>query len=214
MEHKLFHSKFKHLVERSSLLDIIKESPSGENPHRVAAMELIFDKAIDDCRERVFARVDKPPPTDPTVQPNSSEKEVSLLSAATQSTAVKPSSKNKQSKPTAVQSVQAQDTPSVQPPQSSETQPEVKNPDFFELMHPWGRSKASTAPDRVPAVGLASPVPPTTQTVGGFQSSNSGFGNISRGFPGVHHAPQNTVPSMFGRPSVSPNAGGLSAWGW
>ena len=126
MEHELFHSKFKHLVERSSLLDIIEDSPSGENPHRAAAMELIFDKAIDDCRERVFARVDKSPPADSTVQPNSSGKETPLLSAAAQPTGVKPSAANKKSKPTTVQSVQTQDSPNVKPSQPSRIQPEVK----------------------------------------------------------------------------------------
>ena len=172
MEHKLFHSKFKHLVKRSSLLDIIEESPSGENPHRVAAIELIIDKVIDDCRERVFAREDKPPPTDPMVQPNSSEKEMILLSAATQSTTVKPSSKKKESKPTIVQSVQTQGTPNVQPSQPSEIQPEVKNFDFFGLAaKSMARSKAGTVRDYVPTVG-PSPAPLTTQTTGGFQNSN------------------------------------------
>ena len=52
MEHELFHSKFKSLVGRSSLLDIIRDSHLGENPHRGVAMGLIFDKAIDDCQER------------------------------------------------------------------------------------------------------------------------------------------------------------------
>ena len=218
MEHKLFHSKFKHLVERSFLLDIIEESPSGENPHRVAAMELIFDKAIDDCRERVFTQMDKPPPTDPTVQPNSSEKEISLLSAATQSTTAKPSSKNKKSKPTTVQSVQTQDTPSVQPSQPSEIQPKVKDSDFCGLAahaQAWAHSVASTVPDRVPTVG-PSPTPPTTQTTGGFQSSNSRFGsrvNVSHIFSGAYYEPHNTVPISLGRPPVSQNAGGSSARG-
>ena len=72
----------------SSFLDIIEDPPSSESPHRAAAMELIFDKAIDDSRERVFAWVDKSPPVDPTAQPNSSGKETPLFSASTRSTVV------------------------------------------------------------------------------------------------------------------------------
>ena len=150
-------------------------------------MELIFDKAIDDCRERVFARVDEPPPTDPTVQPNSGEKEMPLLSAATQSTTVKPSSKKKESKLTIAQSVQTQDTPSVQPPQPLEIQPEVKNLDFHGLAaaKSMARSKASTVPDRVPTVGLHQLHPQTKRRAalrlilgvenktGGFSSAHS-----------------------------------------
>ena len=49
MEHKLFYFKFKLLIRCSSLLEIIRDSPLGENPHRMVAMELIFDRTIDDC---------------------------------------------------------------------------------------------------------------------------------------------------------------------
>lgn len=55
MQHKLFYSKFKPSVERSSLLEIIGESPLGENPHRAVVMELIFERTIDDCQERMLA---------------------------------------------------------------------------------------------------------------------------------------------------------------
>ena len=37
------------------LLEIIGNSFSGENPHRAAAMELIFERSIQEHRERVVA---------------------------------------------------------------------------------------------------------------------------------------------------------------
>ena len=194
MENELFRSKFKHLVERSSLLDMIKDSPSGENPHRAAAMELIFDQAIDDCRERVFAVVEKSSPADPTVQPNSS----CWLSTTTQSTAVQPSSTKIRSKPTTVQSVQTQDSqtkqdiPNVQPSQPSEIQPKVKKISST-------RRKISNLPDRAPTTepknssfGGPPPAPPTAQTTGLFRSTNT-----SDGFSGANSVPKNTYPTIL-----------------
>ena len=55
MQHKLFHSKFRPSVEDSSLLEIIRSSSSGENPHRAASMELVFEKSIREHRERINA---------------------------------------------------------------------------------------------------------------------------------------------------------------
>jgi len=52
MQHKLFNSKFKPSVGRTPLLDIIGDSPLGENPHRAVAMGLIFERSVHDCRER------------------------------------------------------------------------------------------------------------------------------------------------------------------
>lgn len=155
MEHELFHSELKHLVERSSLLDIIKDSPSGENPHRVAAMELIFDKIIDDYRERVFSRVDKSPPADPTVQVNSNVGTTPSVFPDTQPTAVNLPFPIRKSKPSLVQPVKTQDlqakqdTPNAQSTQPMNIQPEVKRVPW-SFMQPTTSRNASNVPDREP----------------------------------------------------------------
>jgi len=101
MEHSLFHSKFKSSVERSSLLDIIGDSPLGENPHREVAMELIFYRTIDGCRKRMLAQK-KSGQADPVVQPSSREKLPSTLTAATIPTTTHFSSPGKRSKAAAL----------------------------------------------------------------------------------------------------------------
>lgn len=72
MQHKLFYSKLRPLVEGHSLLEIIRSSSSGENPHRSAAMELIFERSIQEHRERAVAKVKKlktePSPAEPAVR--------------------------------------------------------------------------------------------------------------------------------------------------
>lgn len=71
MEHKLFYSKLKSSVEGSALLEIIGSSSSGEDPHRAASMELIFERSIREHKERIVigAKESKtqPPPADPPV---------------------------------------------------------------------------------------------------------------------------------------------------
>ena len=71
MQHKLFYSKLRPSVKGSSLLEIIRSSSSGENPHRAAAMELIFERSIRERREGIAAAekesMTQPPPTNPPV---------------------------------------------------------------------------------------------------------------------------------------------------
>ena len=55
MEHELFQSKLKPLVDRALISDAIESSCSGEHPHRAAAIELILERSIQDRRERVLA---------------------------------------------------------------------------------------------------------------------------------------------------------------
>ena len=55
MEHELFQSKLKPLVDRALISDAIESSSSGEHPHRAAAIELILERSIRDRRERVLA---------------------------------------------------------------------------------------------------------------------------------------------------------------
>lgn len=58
MEHELFQSKLKPLVDRALLSDMIESSSSGEHPHRTAAVELILERSIQERRERMSAKVE------------------------------------------------------------------------------------------------------------------------------------------------------------
>ena len=60
MQHQLFHSKLKQSVEDSSLLEMIETSSSGENPHRAATMEMIFERSIQEHRERAALSAKEP----------------------------------------------------------------------------------------------------------------------------------------------------------
>ena len=145
MQHKLFYSKFKSSVGRSSFLDIIRDSPSGENPHHMIPMGLIFDRTIDDCQERMLAQARKLSQADPVVQPDGRGEATSTLTTvarpaqpqplppttqpaqpqplppATQPPTMQPVPQATRSKPTAVQQVQTQplrtepDLPKIQP---------------------------------------------------------------------------------------------------
>ena len=90
MERELFYSKFKSSVGRRPLLDIIGDSPMGENPHRAVAMGLIFERTIHDCRERTLVQTNKSLQADHTVQPNNRREAMSALTAATQPTTTQP----------------------------------------------------------------------------------------------------------------------------
>ena len=71
MQHELFYSKLRPFVEDSSLPEAILNSSSGKNPHRAAALEMIFERSIQEYRERVVASAKEPktqnPPTKPAV---------------------------------------------------------------------------------------------------------------------------------------------------
>lgn len=60
MQHKLLYSKLRPSVKGSSLHEVIGGSFSGENPHRAAAMELIFERTIQERREGVAAGAAEP----------------------------------------------------------------------------------------------------------------------------------------------------------
>ena len=57
MEHELFQSKLKPSVEGALVPEIIRDSSSGLDSHRTAAMELFFESSIQGRRERMFAKV-------------------------------------------------------------------------------------------------------------------------------------------------------------
>ena len=74
MEHELFRSRFKPLVENGLLSDIIESSSTGEHPHRVAVMELILEKSVQRRRKGVLPKVrDNPQPDSTSPSKESSE---------------------------------------------------------------------------------------------------------------------------------------------
>ena len=72
MEHELFQSELKPSVDDDLLSKIIRSSSSGENPHRAAAMESIFERSVLERRERVAARVRESLRSEPTPEPKRS----------------------------------------------------------------------------------------------------------------------------------------------
>jgi len=191
MQHKLFYSKLKSSVSRSSLSDAIRDSPLGENPHRRVAMELVFDKTIDDCRERMLARAKKSSQADPAEQPSSRGKASSTRAAVTQSTPAYLPPPETQSRPTVVQPDQTQalrtvpdltqKPPAPAPPTGTSMfgSPlpiiEATSTQFFSL--PPSTSQATSKPifgfgprpsasQRTTSTFGASPTPPTSQTIG------------------------------------------------
>ena len=117
MQHELFHSDFKPSIERSSLLDIIRDSPLGENPHRAVAMRLVFERSIRDCRERMLAQEKKSLQADPAAKPEGSGKAASTLTAATHPTTTQPPPPATQFKST-----------TEQPPQPQAMRPQLQAP--------------------------------------------------------------------------------------
>lgn len=108
MQHELFHSDFKPLIERSSLLDIIRDSPLGENPHRAVAMRLIFKRMIHDCQERMLVQAEKSSQVDLVAESDNSGEATSTLTAATHPTTGESSPPAKRSKPTVTEPPQSQ----------------------------------------------------------------------------------------------------------
>ena len=68
MEHELFQSKLKPLVDDPLLSNIIRSSSSGEYSHRAAAMGLVFERSIQERRERDSSKVKDSLQPDPAPQ--------------------------------------------------------------------------------------------------------------------------------------------------
>ena len=68
MEHELFQSKLKPCIEGGLVLEIIRNSSSGLDSHRTAAMELLFERSIQGRRERMFTKVKDSLPSNPIPQ--------------------------------------------------------------------------------------------------------------------------------------------------
>jgi hypothetical protein len=73
MEHDLFWSRLKPLVDRASISNLIESSCSGEHSHRTAAMELVLERSIQERRKRALVKVKDASQPDPTPQHQSSE---------------------------------------------------------------------------------------------------------------------------------------------
>lgn len=56
MEQNLLFSKLRPSIEGPSFLETIRDSASGEYPHRATVMEQIFERTIHDFRGRVFVQ--------------------------------------------------------------------------------------------------------------------------------------------------------------
>ena len=87
-------------ARRSSLLEIIKDSSTGENPHRAAAMELVFERAIHDCQNRMLTQPEKSSQVDSVAQSKSRREATSTFFAAAQPTTAQPSPPVTQSRAT------------------------------------------------------------------------------------------------------------------
>ena len=64
MEHEMFRSKLKPLVDDTVFSEIVENSSSGERPYRAEAMELVLEGSIQECRKRMIAT--KNPQSNPT----------------------------------------------------------------------------------------------------------------------------------------------------
>ena len=69
MEHELFQSKLKPLVDGAPLYDIIESSSLGEHPHRAAVMELILERSVRRCRKGTLSEAKDTPRPDSAPQP-------------------------------------------------------------------------------------------------------------------------------------------------
>ena len=71
MEHELFQSELKPSVDGTLISSMIRSSSSGLNSHRAAAMVLILEGSIQDCRERMLMKAKNSLRLDPAPQPKS-----------------------------------------------------------------------------------------------------------------------------------------------
>ena len=193
MQHELFQSNLKPSIERSSLLDIIRDSPLGENPHRAVAMRLVFERTIRDCRERMLVQEKKSLQANPAPKPDGSGKAGPSLTAASHPTTAQPPPPVTQSKPTV-----------AQPPQLHATQPDLQ-----AAWEKWLRT-SETLPyrDSKPQLNLlpqpskppkAQPSDPQTQP-SSKPPKQSSTPHISSLFAGPRPAPpkQSQTPAQYG----------------
>ena len=80
MEHELFQSELKPSVDGALLSNTIRGSSSGENSHRAAVMELIFERSIQERRGRASTEANIPllPRPRSQIKKNSEERNASV----------------------------------------------------------------------------------------------------------------------------------------
>ena len=72
MEYELYRSKLKPLVDRTLIHNVIDSSSSGEHPHRWETMALVFERSIQERRERMLGEVNNVAQFGSTSQPKRS----------------------------------------------------------------------------------------------------------------------------------------------
>jgi len=133
MQHKLFYSKLRPSVGDLSLLEIIRSSSSGENPHRAAAMEMTFERLIQEHRERVIASMKESESQPPPVKATATDKGPAITkpTVTNERPSVGPTVASEQpttSKPKPARSAQKQPPP----PKPATGVERYSLPDFFE----------------------------------------------------------------------------------
>jgi len=182
MQHSLLFSKLRPSVEGSSFLETIRESSSGEHPHRAVAMEQIFERAIYDCRERVSSQAKKPSQeADPAVQPNGGKKEAPPFSPTTQL-----------GLPPIIKSVPT----TTQSPQPSQTQQGVNKPQSSQF--PSGQSSPFSFFNITPQPATKPIVESTTQPAANAKAtaqstSSDKVPTFSFNFPSTSSKPQQPI---------------------
>ena len=93
MEHELFQSELKPLVDGALISSMIRSSLSGLNSHRATAIQLVLERSIQDRRERMLAKARDSLRPDPTPQPKSGAPDIltSQAQSSTPATASQPS---------------------------------------------------------------------------------------------------------------------------
>jgi len=90
MEHELFQSKLKPSVDGALISSIIRGSSSGGSSYRAAAMELIFERSIQERRNRTPAKMKKRLRQKPTPQLEKSSEEPNISIPQVQSASPSP----------------------------------------------------------------------------------------------------------------------------
>jgi len=92
MEHELFQSELKPSIDGALVSSMIRSSSSGLYSHRAAATELIIERSIQDCRERMLAKAKNSLRPDPIPQPKSGAPDIptTQTQSSTPATALQP----------------------------------------------------------------------------------------------------------------------------
>ena len=161
MEHELFQSKLKPLVDRDVISDLIEGCSSGRHPHRAAAIELVLERSIHGLRERVSVKVKNPPRPASVPDPKRSNEAETTPVPELKPAAPAPTPQPKRSTRTADAPV-PKAKPSAPAPQLSSSSgllPLFGVAEASPLPKPAKKTKVAR-PDHPPADANANPLPP------------------------------------------------------